>query len=94
VVTDYVLLRFEDSAPGVSHDNLQHLFDRFYRVDPSRSRAFGGAGLGLAICERIIAAHGGTIRAMPSPLGGVCMEVRLRCAHNCVSVSTGAPRTT
>ncbi len=94
VVTDQLQLRFDDSAPGVANDHLMHLFDRFYRADPSRSRAFGGAGLGLAICERIIAAHGGTIRATPSPLGGVRMEIRLRCLSTNVTVSTSSSRTT
>jgi two-component system, OmpR family, sensor histidine kinase BaeS len=73
----HVLLRFDDSAPGVSEEALLHLFDRFYRADPSRSRAHGGAGLGLSICERIVAAHGGTIRATSSPLGGVRIDVKL-----------------
>jgi two-component system, OmpR family, sensor histidine kinase BaeS len=73
----HVLLRFDDSAPGVSDDALMHLFDRFYRADPSRSRAHGGAGLGLSICERIITAHGGTIHTSSSPLGGLRIEVKL-----------------
>ncbi|MBN8482849.1 MAG: HAMP domain-containing protein, partial [Xanthomonadales bacterium] len=61
----------EDSAPGVPAEALPHLFDRLYRVDPSRNRAAGGAGLGLAICQAIVAAHDGAIEAAPSALGGL-----------------------
>ena len=43
-------LTFADSAPGVSDDQLQKLFERFYRTEGSRNRASGGSGLGLAIC--------------------------------------------
>jgi len=61
----------EDSAPGVPVNALPHLFDRLYRVDESRSRQSGGAGLGLAICSAIVAAHGGSIEASAAALGGV-----------------------
>lgn len=66
-----------DSAPGVSEEELEHLFERFYRVERSRNRATGGAGLGLAICRNIVEAHAGTLTARPSPLGGVWLQVRL-----------------
>lgn len=65
------LLHWEDSAPGVPTDALPRLFDPLYRVDVSRSRAAGGAGLGLAIVRRIADAHGAMIAAEASPLGGV-----------------------
>ncbi len=70
-----VRLVIEDSAPGVSADALPRLFDRLFRVEGSRSRAHGGAGLGLAICRHIVLAHGGTIRAMDSALGGLRFEL-------------------
>jgi two-component system, OmpR family, sensor histidine kinase BaeS len=73
---DSVLLVIEDSAPGVPHESLNHLFDRLYRVDASRNRAAGGAGLGLAICRAIVLAHDGTIEARPSTLGGLRIEAR------------------
>jgi two-component system sensor histidine kinase BaeS len=62
---------WEDSAPGVPADALARLFDPLFRVDASRSRAAGGAGLGLAIARRIAEAHAATIVAEASPLGGL-----------------------
>jgi len=75
-----VVVEFEDSAPGVPPEALPQLFERFYRVDESRSRANGGSGLGLAICRSIAAAHGGDIAASPSPLGGPRIAVSLPAA--------------
>jgi heavy metal sensor kinase len=50
-----------DDGPGIPADSLDHVFDRFYRVDRSRGRGAGGSGLGLAICREIARAHGGRI---------------------------------
>jgi len=69
-------LDVQDSLPGVPAAALDHLFDRFYRVDESRSRQNGGAGLGLSLCHAIVTAHGGTIGATASPLGGVWITAR------------------
>ncbi len=66
---------WDDSAPGVPTDALPRLFEPLYRVDASRSRAAGGAGLGLAISRRIVEAHGATIVAEPSSLGGLRMRI-------------------
>ena len=77
---DKVAIEFEDSAPGVPAAALPQLFERFYRVEGSRSRANGGTGLGLAICRSIAAAHGGDIAATPSPLGGLRVSVSLPAA--------------
>ena len=66
-----------DSAPGVGAQELEKLFDRLYRVESSRNRALGGAGLGLAICKNIVEAHEGSIRALPSPQGGILISIEL-----------------
>ncbi|ALM84678.1 ATP-binding protein [Bordetella sp. N] len=71
----------QDSAPGVAAQHLPRLFDRLYRVDASRSRESGGAGLGLAICQRIVESHRGTIKAMPSPLGGLAVRIEIPLAE-------------
>jgi len=68
---------FADSSPSVPATELDKLFDRLYRVDSSRNRAGGGAGLGLAICKNIVEAHGGTITAETSPLGGLLIRIKL-----------------
>ena len=67
----------EDSAPGVAPGDLPQLFDRFFRAESSRSRARGGSGLGLAICRSIAEAHGGTLTAEASALGGLAMILSL-----------------
>jgi len=74
---DTWLLVVDDSAPGVPDDALPKLFDHLYRVESSRNRRTGGAGLGLAICLRIVEAHGGTVHAEHSPLGGVRILISL-----------------
>jgi signal transduction histidine kinase len=53
----------EDTGEGIPPDELEHVFERFYRVDPSRQRASGGAGLGLAIVRELVAAMGGEVSA-------------------------------
>lgn len=67
----------EDSYPGVNDDQLERLFDRFYRTEKSRNRQRGGSGLGLAICQQIVQAHHGCINAAHSELGGVSIQVTL-----------------
>lgn len=68
---------FEDSKPGVPDHALTKLFERLYRVDPSRSRLSGGSGLGLSICQTIVKAHGGEIYAQHSSLGGLSIYIQL-----------------
>jgi two-component system OmpR family sensor kinase/two-component system sensor histidine kinase BaeS len=55
-----------DTGSGIAPQDLPHIFDRFYRVDHARTRAGGGAGLGLAIAKRLIEAHHGSIWAESS----------------------------
>jgi two-component system sensor histidine kinase BaeS len=72
-----VRVDFEDSSPGVPAEALPRLFERFYRVEGSRSRANGGAGLGLAIVRSVVEAHGGSIEAGASSLGGLRVTISL-----------------
>lgn len=72
-----VRVDFLDSAPGVDAAQLERLFERFYRAEGSRSRASGGAGLGLAICSSIAQAHGGSLTAAHSPRAGLWLTLRL-----------------
>lgn len=58
-----VMVTVSDEGPGVPDGDLEKIFERFYRVDPSRNRETGGRGLGLAICKQIIEANGGSIEA-------------------------------
>lgn len=65
-----VVVEVHDDGPGVRPTERQKIFDPFARVDPSRNRASGGVGLGLAIVRRILTAHDGTVDVDESPLGG------------------------
>lgn len=76
-VGEFWCLSIDDSAPGVAPDQLARLTEPLFRADASRSRAHGGAGLGLAIAKMIVIAHGGTLNASTSDLGGVRMELLL-----------------
>lgn len=76
-VGDRALMTISDSGPGVSEENLTTLFDRFSRVDVSRSREFGGAGLGLALVKAIGEAHGGEVTAFTSKEGGLGITLNL-----------------
>ncbi|MDX6915746.1 two-component system sensor histidine kinase BaeS [Pectobacterium carotovorum] len=68
---------WQDSAPGVTDEQLTLIFERFYRAESSRNRASGGSGLGLAICNNIVEAHSGRLYAEHSPLGGVMITIEL-----------------
>jgi two-component system sensor histidine kinase BaeS len=71
-----VQIVFEDSSPSVPEEALTRLFERLYRVESSRNRATGGAGLGLSICHNIVRAHQGQIDATHSDLGGVAIHIQ------------------
>ena len=70
-------LVIQDSTPGVGDEHLSSIFERFYRVDKSRSRNAGGSGLGLAVVRTIVEAHGGHVSAEHSPLGGLLIRLVL-----------------
>jgi signal transduction histidine kinase len=67
-----VLVEVQDTGEGISAADLPHIFERFYRGEKSRSRATGGAGLGLAIAKGIVEAHGGQISVESSAGQGTC----------------------
>ncbi len=71
------IIAVADDGPGLDADMAAQVFERFYRADPSRSRAHGGAGLGLAIVKAIVTAHGGEVSAGAAPGGGALFTVRL-----------------
>jgi len=75
-----VWISWSDSAPGVPEQQLNELFEPFYRAESSRSRASGGSGLGLAIVKRIVDAHDAEIRALESKLGGLELQFEARLA--------------
>jgi len=68
--THHALVAVEDSGDGLAHDAPQRMFDRFWRADDSRARSSGGAGLGLAIAQGLVHAHGGKIWAENRAEGG------------------------
>ena len=72
---DEVEVTVADTGPGIPDEALPKVFERFYRVDSSRSRTSGGSGLGLAIVQAIVAAHGGTVAAANAEHGGTRISV-------------------
>jgi two-component system OmpR family sensor kinase len=66
-----------DSGPGIPPEQLERIFDRFYRTDAGRGRDRGGSGLGLPIARAIVEAHGGSIKADRSPDGGAAITFEL-----------------
>jgi two-component system sensor histidine kinase BaeS len=73
-------VRVSDTGEGIPAEHLPHVFDRFYRADPSRSRDTGGSGLGLAIARELVTGHGGTIDVASVEGEGTVFSVRLPAA--------------
>lgn len=71
------VLEVADTGPGIPPEHVPHLFDRLYRVGQGRSRADGGAGLGLAIVSAIVRTHGGRVELDTAPGKGAAFRVLL-----------------
>ncbi len=74
---DWVEISVTDRGIGIAPEHQQRVFERFFRVDPARSRATGGTGLGLAIVKHVLANHGGEVRLWSSPGTGSTFTMRL-----------------
>jgi two-component system, OmpR family, sensor kinase len=72
-----VVLDVEDDGPGMTTEQAQRVFERFYRADQARNRASGGSGLGLAIVHGLVTAHGGTVTVRTAPGRGADFQVKL-----------------
>jgi len=72
-----VVLEVADEGPGLTPDQAERVFERFYRADQARTRTAGGTGLGLAIVAALVAAHGGTVTLQTSPGEGATFRVTL-----------------
>jgi signal transduction histidine kinase len=73
----HTVLRVTDTGQGISEADRERVFERFYRVERSRNRRTGGAGLGLAIASEVVRLFGGTIRIASSSSTGTTIEVRM-----------------
>ncbi|MDN5933874.1 MAG: ATP-binding protein, partial [Pseudonocardia sp.] len=76
-VGDHVEISVTDRGIGIAPEHQARVFERFFRVDPARSRATGGTGLGLAIVKHVLANHGGAVRLWSSPGTGSTFTMRL-----------------
>jgi len=73
----YVSIAVRDHGPGVSEDEIMHLFKPFYRIDNNQVMQPGGAGIGLAITEAAVRFHGGSVKASNAPDGGLLVEITI-----------------
>ena len=71
------VMTFSDDGCGVAEEHIEHLFERFYRVDKGRSRAMGGTGLGLSIVKNVMLLHGGAVSVENLPTGGLSFTMTL-----------------
>ncbi len=88
--SEMIELRMEDQGDGISAEALPHIFERFYRGDPSRNRNTGGTGLGLSICKAIVDAAGGEIAVRSTVGAGTTVSVRLPATEKRPSPSVAA----
>lgn len=81
VSDERVFIAVSDQGIGMTGEETERVFERFYRVDPARSRATGGTGLGLSIVKHTVATHGGEVRVWSKPKQGSTFTVVLPLAH-------------
>lgn len=74
---DQVIMSVSDNGIGISEEDLPYIFERFYRVDKSRSRETGGSGIGLAIVKSLVEAHGGTVNVKSCYRSGSIFTIKL-----------------
>jgi two-component system, OmpR family, sensor histidine kinase SenX3 len=86
---DAVEISVADQGIGIPERDLERIFERFYRVDPARSRATGGTGLGLAIVKHVTAAHGGEVTVLSAEGAGSTFTLRLPLRVDAVTVRGG-----
>ena len=79
--TGTIHLEVVDTGPGVAPEHIDKIFNRFYRVDDSRSRPAGGTGLGLAIAQWAVRVHGGDIQLLATPMQGCMFRISLPAAN-------------
>ncbi|MHB8572879.1 MAG: sensor histidine kinase [Candidatus Dormibacteria bacterium] len=85
----YAVFSVADHGPGLSQEEMQRVFEPFYRADPARARDTGGTGLGLAIVAAVVSAHGGVVRAATTAGGGATFSVHLPLAATPAPESAG-----
>ncbi len=84
---DHALIQVRDHGPGVPQQALTHIFEPFYRVAEARDRQSGGTGIGLAIADRAIRLHGGSVTAVNAKDGGLIVEIILPYSdHNLIKI--------
>jgi two-component system sensor histidine kinase SenX3 len=81
-----------DQGVGIAEADLDRVFERFFRVDPARSRHTGGTGLGLSIVKHVVQNHGGDIRVWSQPGSGSTFTIRLPEAAQPIQPGTGKPQ--
>jgi two-component system sensor histidine kinase SenX3 len=79
-----------DQGIGIAEEDRERVFERFYRIDPARSRHTGGTGLGLSIVKHVVQNHGGDVRLWSQPGRGSTFTMRLPEASTAPAASLGA----
>ena len=82
-----IVLEVADSGPGLTPEQAERVFERFYRADAARTRKTGGTGLGLAIVAALSAAHGGTVSVDSRPGEGATFRITLPMAPDATGIT-------